>query len=109
MNPTEVVTALAKILEGWAAMQESQALAQAEQLEMLQVQAGLQMQALVQLAGGGEAAATRQNTPRIHIPNMTAEDDAQAFLEVFEVGLPLAQGGMGSVPIVLAVRGSTAG
>ena len=55
-NPTEVVTALAKILEGWAAMQESQASAQAEQLEALRVQAGLQTQALVQLAGGGEAA-----------------------------------------------------
>ena len=43
------------------------------------------MQALVQLAGGGEATAARQNTPRIHLPKMAAEDDAQAFLEAFEV------------------------
>ena len=74
---------MAKILEGWAAMQEHQAAAQAEQLEALRVQAGLQTQALVQLAGGGDLAS--QQTLQIHLPKMTAEDDAQAFLEAFEV------------------------
>ena len=72
-DPAEAVAALAKILEGWAAMQEHQAAAQA----------GLQTQALVQLAGGGDSAS--RQTPRIHLPKMTAEDDAQAFLEAFEV------------------------
>ena len=84
MNPAEAVAAMGKILEGWAAMQEHHASAQAEQLEALRVQAGLQTQALVQLARGGEAA-TRQKTPEIHLPKMTSEDDAQAFLEAFEV------------------------
>ena len=64
-------------------MQEHQAAAQAEQLEALRVQAGLQTQALVQLAGGGDSASRQK--PRIHLPKMTAEDDAQAFLEAFEV------------------------
>ena len=82
-DPAEAVAALAKILEGWAAMQEHQAAAQAEQLEALRVQAGLQTQALVQLAGGGDSAS--RQTPRIHLPKMTSEDDAQAFLEAFEV------------------------
>ena len=72
-------------------MQECQASARTEQLEALRVQAGLQMQALVQLAGGGEATAARQNTPRIHLPKMTAEDDAQAFLEAFEVAAEACQ------------------
>ena len=66
---------MAKILEGWAAMEE--------QLEALRVQAGLQTQALVQLAGGGDSAS--RQTPRIHLPKMTAENDVQAFLEAFEV------------------------
>ena len=74
---------MAKILEGWAALQEHQAAAQAEQLEALRVQAGLQTQALLQLAGGGDSAS--RQTPRIHLPKMSAEDDAQAFLEAFEV------------------------
>ena len=82
-DPAEAVAAMAKILEGWAAMQEHQAAAQAEQLEALRVQAGLQTQALVQLAGGGDSAS--RQTLRIHLPKMTAEDDAQAFLEAFEV------------------------
>ena len=82
-DPAEAVAAMAKILEGWAAMQEHQTAAQAEQLEALQVQAGLQTQALVQLAGGGDSASWQ--TPRIHLPKMTAEDNAQAFLEAFEV------------------------
>ena len=47
------------------------------------VQAGLQTQALVQLAGGGDSAT--RHTMRIHLPKMTSEDDAQAFLEAFEV------------------------
>ena len=68
---------MAKILEGWAAMQEHQAAAHAEQLEALRVQAGIQTQVLVQLAGGGDSA-TRQ-TSQIHLPKMTSEDDAQAF------------------------------
>ena len=83
--------ALVKILEGWAAMQECQASARTEQLEALRVKAGLQMQALVQLAGGGEMTAARQNTPRIHLPKMAAEDDAQAFLEEFEVAVEACQ------------------
>ena len=66
-------------------MQEHQVAAQAEQLEALQVQVGLQTQAWVQLAGGGDSA-TRQ-MPRIHLPKMTSEDDAQAFLEAFEVAV----------------------
>ena len=82
-DPAEAVAAMAKILEGWAAMQEHQAVAQAEQLEALRVQVGLQTQALMQLAGGGDSA-TRQ-TLRIHLPKMMSEDDAQAFLEAFEV------------------------
>ena len=81
-NPTVVMTALAKIL---AAMQERQVSARTGQLEALRVQSGLQMQALVQLAGGGEAMAAQQNTSRIHLPKMAAEDDAHAFLEAFEV------------------------
>ena len=67
-DPAEAVAAMAKILEGWAAMQEHQAAAQAEQLEALRVQAGLQTQALVQLAGGGDSAS--RQTPRIHLPNV---------------------------------------
>ena len=78
-DPAEAVAAMAKILEGWAAMQEHQA----GQLEALRVQAGLQTQALVQLAGGGDSASRQM--PRIHLPKMTSEDDAQAFLEAFEV------------------------
>ena len=74
---------MVKVLEGWAARQEHQAAAQAEQLEALRVQAGLQMQALVQLAGGGDSA-TRQML-RIHLPKTTLEDDTQGFLEAFEV------------------------
>ena len=65
--------ALAKILEGWA-------VCRMEQLEGLRVQTGLQMQALV--AGGGEAAAARQNTACTAV-----EDEAQAFLEAFEVAV----------------------
>ena len=84
-NVNESETARTKILEGWAAMQEHQASVRTEQLEVLRVQAGHQWQALVQLAGGGEATAARQNTPCIHLPKMTAEDDAQAILEAFEV------------------------
>ena len=64
-------------------MQEHQAAAEAEQLEALRVKVGLQTQALLQLAGGGDSAT--QQTPRIHLPKMTSEDDAQAFLEAFEV------------------------
>ena len=66
-DPAEAVATMAKILEDWAAMQEHQAAAQAEQLEALRVQAGLLTQALVQLAGGGDSASR------------------QAFLEAFEV------------------------
>ena len=85
-DPKEAVAALAKILEGWAA---------------------LQAQALVQLAGGGDLAS--RQTPRNHLPKMTAEDDTQAFLEAFEVAaVSLAQGGMGSAPVTPAVGGSPA-
>ena len=44
---------LDKVLEGWAARQERQATEHAEQMELLRVQAGLQTQVLLQLAGGG--------------------------------------------------------
>ena len=109
-NQTEGMTAVAKILESWAAMQESQASAWTEQLEVLRVQAGLQMQALVQLVGGGEATAARQNTPHIHLPKMAAEDDGQAFLEVFEVAAEACQWPREEwVPIAHAVGRSTAG
>ena len=53
--------------------------------------AGERVKALVQLAGGGEAMAARQNTTRIHLPKMAAEDDAQAFLEAFEVAAEVCQ------------------
>ena len=65
-EPAEAVAAMAKILEGLAAMQEHQAAAQAEQLEALRVQAGLQTQALLQLTGGGDSAS--RQTPRIPPP-----------------------------------------
>ena len=39
--------------------------------------------AVVQLAGGGDSASWQ--TPQIHLPKMTTEDDAQAFLEAIEV------------------------
>ena len=76
------VAALVKVLEGWAAGQERQAVEHAEQMELLRVQAGLQTQALLQLAGGGSG---NSKTPNIHLPKMSADDDAQAFLEAFEV------------------------
>ena len=52
-DPQDPVAALVKVLEGWAAGQEHQAAEHAEQMELLSVQAGLQTQALLQLAGGG--------------------------------------------------------
>ena len=47
------------------------------------MQAGLQTQALLQLAGGG--GNSKEKTPKINFPKMSADDDAQAFLEAFEV------------------------
>ena len=82
-DPQDPVAALVKVLEGWAAGQERQAAEHAEQLELLRVQAGLQTQALLQLAGGGGNA--KEKNPKIHLPKMSADDDAQAFLEAFEV------------------------
>ena len=52
-DPQDPVAALVKVLEGWAAGLERQAAEHAEHLELLRMQAGLQMQALLQLAGGG--------------------------------------------------------
>ncbi|KAJ8362716.1 hypothetical protein SKAU_G00115470, partial [Synaphobranchus kaupii] len=67
-------------------MQERQSAAHAEQMEALRAQANLQTQALLQLAAAGESRG-RQSvaSPEFHIPKMTADDDAQAFLEAFEV------------------------
>ena len=39
----------------------------------------------------GRRTAAQQNTPRIHLPKMAAEDDAQAFLEAFEVAVEAFQ------------------
>ena len=65
-DPQDPVAALVKILEGWAAGQERQAAEHAEQLELLRVQAGLQTQALLQLAGGGGNA--KEKPPKIQSP-----------------------------------------
>ena len=65
--------------------QEHQAAEHAEQVELLRVQAGLQTQALLQLAGGGGPGSSSSQKPNIHLPKMSADDDAQAFLEGFEV------------------------
>ena len=74
-----------QVLEGWAAGQERQAVEHAEQMELLRVQAGLQTQALLQLAGGGGPASGNSKKPNIHLPKISVHDDAQAFLEAFEV------------------------
>ncbi|XP_064189961.1 uncharacterized protein LOC135253984 [Anguilla rostrata] len=82
------VVALARMLEGMAAMQERQAAMHAEQLEALRAQTSLQTQALLQLAAAGETSSReRQTGPPValHLPKMTQEDDAEAFLEGFEV------------------------
>ncbi|XP_035259046.1 uncharacterized protein LOC118230184 [Anguilla anguilla] len=82
------VVALARMLEGMAAMQERQAAMHAEQLEALRAQTSLQTQALLQLAAAGETSSReRQTGPPValHLPKMTPEDDAEAFLEGFEV------------------------
>ena len=84
-DPQDPVAVLVKVLEGWAAGQEHQAAEHAEQLELLRVQAGLQTQALLQLAGGGGPGKSKEKTLNIHLPKMSADDDAQAFMEAFEV------------------------
>ena len=83
-DPQDPVVALVKVLEGWAVGQERQAAEHAEQMELLRVQAGLQTQALLQLAGGGGPGSSSKK-PNIHLPKMSADNDAQAFLEAFEV------------------------
>ena len=85
LDPQIPVAALVKVLEDWAAGQERQAAKHSEQMELLRVQAGLQTQALLQLAGGGGPGSSNIKKPNIHLPKMTADDDGQAFLEVFEV------------------------
>ena len=84
-DPQDPMAALVKVLEGWAAWQERQAAEQAKQMELLRVQAGLQMQALMQLAGGRGPGSSNVKKPNIHLPKMSADEDAQAFLVVFEV------------------------
>ncbi|XP_064205608.1 uncharacterized protein LOC135262523 [Anguilla rostrata] len=86
------VVALARMLEGMAAMQERQAAMHAEQLEALRAQTSLQTQALLQLAAAGETSSReRQTGPPValHLPKMTPDDDAEAFLEGFEVAARL--------------------
>ena len=82
-DPQDPVAALVKVLEGWAAGQERQAAEHTKQLELQRVQAGLQSQALLQLAGGG--GNSKEKTQKIHLPKMSADNDAQAFMEAFEV------------------------
>ncbi|XP_035259538.1 SCAN domain-containing protein 1-like [Anguilla anguilla] len=85
---TQPVVALARMLEGMAAMQERQTALHAEQLEALRAQTSLQTQALLQLAAAGETSSRERQTGSpvaLHIPKMTPDDDAEAFLEGFEV------------------------
>ena len=84
-DPQDPVAALVKVLEGWAAGQERQTAEHAEQMELLRAQAGLQTQALLQLAGGGGPGSSKEKTSNIHLPKILADDDTQAFMEVFEV------------------------
>ena len=86
-DPQDTVAALVKVLEGWVAGQERQAGEHAEQMELLMVQAGLQTQALLLLAGGRGPGSSSSQKLNIHLPKMSADDDAQAFLEAFEVAV----------------------
>ena len=76
------VAALVKVLEGWAAGQERRARRADGAAEGA---TGLQTQALLQLAGGGGPGSSSSKKPNVHLPKMSADDDAQAFLEAFEV------------------------
>ena len=71
-DPQDPMAALVKVLEGWAAGQERQAAEHAEQMELLRVQAGLQTQTLLQLAGGGGPGSSNIKKPNIHLPKMSA-------------------------------------
>ncbi|XP_064189940.1 uncharacterized protein LOC135253968 [Anguilla rostrata] len=100
------VVALARMLEGMAAMQERQAVMHAEQLEALRAQTSLQTQALLQLAAAGETSSReRQTGPPValHLPKMTPEDDAEAFLEGFEVAARAQQAAHSLPPPARAV------
>ena len=61
-DPQDPVAALVKMLVGWAAGQERQAAEHTEQMELLRAQAGLQTQALLQLAGGGGPGNSKEKT-----------------------------------------------
>ena len=105
-DPQDPVAALVKVLEGWAAGQERQAAEHAEQLELLRVQAGLQTQVLLQLAGGGGNA--KEKPPKINLPKCQWTTMPRHFWRPSR-WQPLATGGVGGTPATAFVGGGTAG
>ena len=85
LDPQDPVAALVKVLEGWAAGQERQAVEHAEQMELLRVQAGLHAGAAAAGRGQGTLVAATARRPTFTSPKNSVDDDAQAFLEAFEV------------------------
>ena len=94
-------------MEGWAAGQEHHGAEHTEQMELLRVQPGLQMQALLQLAGGPGSSSSQK--PNIHLPKMLVDHDAQAFLEAFEVAAEACRWPREEWPTATLVGGSRAG